>query len=158
MSPRAPARPCSDPTCPTLGCTKHDAKARKRRYYAANPRGTTTQQGYGYRWQQARERFLADNPWCVAKRDWLTREQIEKIRERFHKEYSEDPDKVMEFKDGGSGRGAHGLRCGAPATVVDHIIPHRGDLSSAAFWDETNWQPLCKRHHDRKTAREGRWG
>jgi 5-methylcytosine-specific restriction protein A len=27
------------------------------------------------------------------------------------------------------------------ATVVDHIIPHRGD--QALFWDQSNWQPLC---------------
>lgn len=33
------------------------------------------------------------------------------------------------------------------ATVVDHIIPHRGD--QALFWDsEKNWQSLCKPHHD----------
>ena len=37
-----------------------------------------------------------------------------------------------------------------PATVVDHIIPHRGDED--LFWDESNWQPLCKRCHDRKTG------
>lgn len=36
------------------------------------------------------------------------------------------------------------------ATVVDHIRPHRGD--SQLFWDSSNWQPLCKRCHDRKTA------
>jgi 5-methylcytosine-specific restriction protein A len=39
-----------------------------------------------------------------------------------------------------------------PATVVDHIKPHRGDR--ALFWDSANWQPLCKPHHDAKTARE----
>jgi len=37
-----------------------------------------------------------------------------------------------------------------PATVVDHIIPHRGD--SKLFWDQRNWQPLCKSCHDRKTG------
>jgi 5-methylcytosine-specific restriction protein A len=37
-----------------------------------------------------------------------------------------------------------------PATVVDHIIPHRGDLT--LFWDQKNWQPLCKSCHDRKTG------
>ena len=37
-----------------------------------------------------------------------------------------------------------------PATVVDHIIPHRGDRK--LFWDESNWQPLCKDCHDRKTG------
>ena len=39
-----------------------------------------------------------------------------------------------------------------PATVVDHIQPHRGD--QALFWDERNWQPLCKKCHDRKTRLE----
>lgn len=38
------------------------------------------------------------------------------------------------------------------ATVVDHIVPHKGD--SALFWDTCNWQPLCKRCHDRKTSTE----
>ena len=37
-----------------------------------------------------------------------------------------------------------------PATVVDHIIPHRGDKD--LFWNEENWQPLCKSCHDRKTG------
>ncbi len=32
------------------------------------------------------------------------------------------------------------------ATVVDHVTPHRGD--QALFWDQANWQPLCKRCHD----------
>lgn len=35
------------------------------------------------------------------------------------------------------------------ATVVDHIIPHRGDQE--LFWDQSNWQALCKSCHDRKT-------
>jgi len=38
-----------------------------------------------------------------------------------------------------------------PATVVDHIIPHRGD--ETLFWDESNWQALCKKCHDRKTGK-----
>ncbi len=32
------------------------------------------------------------------------------------------------------------------ASVVDHIVPHRGD--KALFWDRSNWQPLCKHCHD----------
>lgn len=39
-----------------------------------------------------------------------------------------------------------------PATIVDHIVPHRGD--KRLFWDRTNWQALSKPCHDRKTARE----
>lgn len=75
-------------------------------------RGSSTQRGYNYRWQQARERFLSANPLCVACK-------------------------------------AEG-RAGV-ATEVDHIIPHRGDQK--LFWDETNWQGLCKPHHSAKTAR-----
>ena len=41
-----------------------------------------------------------------------------------------------------------------PATVVDHIIPHRGNVE--LFWDESNWQALSKSHHDRKTRSESR--
>ena len=32
------------------------------------------------------------------------------------------------------------------ATVVDHIVPHKGD--PLLFWNERNWQSLCKQHHD----------
>ena len=38
------------------------------------------------------------------------------------------------------------------ATVTDHIVPHRGD--SGLKWDRNNWQSLCKRCHDVKTATE----
>ena len=41
------------------------------------------------------------------------------------------------------------------ATVVDHIIPHRGDQQ--LFWNESNWQPLCKSCHDTKTMTEDRY-
>ena len=40
------------------------------------------------------------------------------------------------------------------ATDVDHIKAHRGDRT--LFWDETNWQPLCHRHHSQKTRKEDR--
>ena len=39
-----------------------------------------------------------------------------------------------------------------PATVVDHKIPHRGDMR--LFWDPSNWQSMSKTCHDSKTARE----
>jgi 5-methylcytosine-specific restriction protein A len=38
-----------------------------------------------------------------------------------------------------------------PATVVDHVIPHRGD--PRLFWDQANWESLCERHHNEKTGR-----
>ena len=41
------------------------------------------------------------------------------------------------------------------ATVVDHIVPHRGDQD--LFWSEANWQPLCAAHHsaDKQRAEAG---
>ena len=37
------------------------------------------------------------------------------------------------------------------ATVVDHVIPHRGDTN--LFWDSSNWQSLCKPCHDKHKQR-----
>lgn len=73
----------------------------------------TSERGYGWRWQQARERFLSANPLCAMCAD----------------------ERRVEL-----------------ATVVDHIDPHRGD--ERLFWDESNWQPLCKRHHDSDKKRQ----
>lgn len=38
------------------------------------------------------------------------------------------------------------------AVVVDHILPHNGTQS--LFWRRSNWQALCKYHHDQKTGYE----
>lgn len=46
--------------------------------------------------------------------------------------------------------------CAYPATVVDHIIPHRGDMT--LFWDKSNWQALCRPCHDRHKQRLERAG
>lgn len=46
-------------------------------------------------------------------------------------------------------------RCGEPASVVDHIKPHKGD--HRLFWDRANWQPLCRHcHSSAKQAQEKR--
>jgi 5-methylcytosine-specific restriction protein A len=78
-------------------------------------RGSSTERGYGYRWQKASKAYLRAHPIAV---DW--------------------------FRE-------HGGRVYA-AEVVDHIVPHRGDMK--LFWDPSNWQGLTKRDHDRKTAME----
>ncbi len=39
------------------------------------------------------------------------------------------------------------------ANVVDHIIPHKGDME--LFWDSSNLQALCSTCHNRKSAMEG---
>lgn len=42
--------------------------------------------------------------------------------------------------------------CGAPAAVVDHIRPHRGD--EGLFYSEANLQALCAHCHSAKTLAE----
>ncbi len=46
--------------------------------------------------------------------------------------------------------------CGGIATVVDHIIPHKGDQE--LFWCEDNHQSMCAICHNRKTYDEGGFG
>ena len=46
------------------------------------------------------------------------------------------------------------VKCGKPATEVDHITPHKGDMQ--LFWDVNNWQSLCHECHSRKTYSEVR--
>ena len=67
---------------------------------------SSTQRGYGYRWQKARAAYLAANPLCV---------------------YCQRSGRVE------------------AATVVDHIVPHRGN--DDLFWRQSNWQPLCASCH-----------
>ncbi len=77
---------------------------------------TSTQRGYGYKWQQARAGWLSKHPLCV---------------------YCEREGRVM------------------AASVVDHIIPHRGDMT--LFWaSDTNWQGLCATCHNTTKSREER--
>lgn len=38
------------------------------------------------------------------------------------------------------------------ATVVDHIEPHRGDMT--LFWDRSNWASLCTTCHSSVKQRE----
>jgi 5-methylcytosine-specific restriction enzyme A len=42
------------------------------------------------------------------------------------------------------------------ATVVDHVRPHRGDQK--LFWDQNNWQSLCRHCHDKKSGEARVWG
>jgi len=47
--------------------------------------------------------------------------------------------------------------CGRLANMVDHRIPHKGDLR--LFWDRKNWQPMARGCNSRKAAsREGGFG
>lgn len=38
------------------------------------------------------------------------------------------------------------------ATIVDHVTPHRGDPD--LFWNQDNWQALCRSHHSRSAQQQ----
>lgn len=93
---------------------------------------SSTQRGYGYNWQQARQQFLKLNPFCLRciEAAGLADTPADQIIVRM-------------------------AESGLPlpwATVVDHKIPHRGD--QALFWNRANWQSLCATHHSRDKQRE----
>jgi 5-methylcytosine-specific restriction enzyme A len=118
MSPYAPKRPCVHPGCGKLTDTGRCDTHKRQQMQAINrERGGSTKQGYGFKWQKAREVYLRDHPLCML---------------------------------------CHASGTLRAASVVDHKQPHKGDMTK--FWDQGNWQALCKRCHDSKTARDdGRW-
>ena len=69
--PRLPGRPCPHSGCSVIGpCPKHQrtiqavASVPPLRMYD-DRRGSSTQRGYGYAWQQRRKAFIAAHPVCV---------------------------------------------------------------------------------------------
>lgn len=63
---RAPRSPCCEPRCGRLAdgrfCDAHKGEDKRQ---ADRRRGSSTQRGYGYRWQKYRRRYLAEHPLCV---------------------------------------------------------------------------------------------
>ncbi len=114
--PISPPKPCNQVGCGVLvsdGTARCDLHKRVEARISDARRGSASQRGYGYKWQQASKGFLKAHPLCTR----------------------------------------HELRGDVVAAeVVDHIVPHRGDMD--LFWKRANWQPLCKRCHDIKTAVE----
>lgn len=93
---------------------------------------SSSERGYGYRWQKARAAHLSEHPFCAyCLRDAGIAE--------------------TEFNDVVAAIFRKGLSL-PYANVVDHKIPHRGDQT--LFWDRANWQSLCATHHSRDKQRE----
>jgi 5-methylcytosine-specific restriction protein A len=82
-------------------------------------------------------------PWSVQAHRWYASPRWREARERF---FATHP---LCIQCEGEGRVV-------PATVVDHVRPHRG--SAVLFWDKGNWQALCESCHNAKSAREQHHG
>jgi 5-methylcytosine-specific restriction endonuclease McrA len=99
-------------------------------WHAGN--ASSTQRGYGYKWQVERKAYLEAHPFCVM----CLKELGIKAKD--------NAGIIVECAT----RGLSAPR----ARIVDHKIPHRGDQH--LFWQRSNWQPLCKPHHDGAKQRE----
>lgn len=130
--PSAAPRPCKRPGCRKLTtagayCPDHAAAIRKQ---ADAQRGSSTQRGYGYKWQQASKKFLRDHPLC----------QCESCKEGTLRLW---PSSVVDHKTPPKLKEA-----------LDSKDPNRIARAQKLFWDQNNWQALNKQCHDRKTATE----
>ena len=99
-------------------------KPKTKPFAAMQLRPSAYKRGYGRRWQEERAGWLRQHPLCG---DRLIGN-------------SDEHSLCLKLK-----------RITA-AQVVDHIIPHRGDME--LFWNNTNWQSLCDPCHNKKTFKE----
>lgn len=131
--PQAAPRPCTYPGCGVLvrdgtgRCEKHTRAEAKQ---LDQQRGTSTQRGYGYKWQQARDAFLHEHPLCECPECDAGRLQVTAATVVDHKE----PHRLDQALASGDA---------AAITKAQHL-----------FWDRKNWQAMSKPHHDKKTATE----
>lgn len=93
-------------------------------------RESSTQRGYGYRWQQTSKGFLRSHPLCQCPDCLEGAIRLLAAEVVDHK----IPHKLKEANDSG-----------------DQV---RIDKAFALFWDRTNWQSMSKACHDKKTAKE----
>jgi 5-methylcytosine-specific restriction endonuclease McrA len=91
---------------------------------------------------------------CIVPRGKQCQHGIERERERKARADAQRPTARQRGYDGKWEKARAGFlakhprcfRCGQPATVVHHSIPHRGDR--ALFWRTDLWRPACKPCHD----------
>jgi len=128
--PNAAPRPCKRPGCRKLTsagayCQDHAAAIRKQ---ADAQRGSSTERGYGYKWQQASKKFLRDHPLCQCPdcdAGNLRLRQATVVDHRI-------PHRLKE--------------------ALDSKNPDRITRAQKLFWDQKNWQAMSKQCHDKKTA------
>ena len=109
--------------CATPGCRELVTSGHCTRHARARDlaRGTAQERGYTRRWAARSQAFRRRFPLC-GMRPGGQRPVLSRC-----------------FDEGRQ----------TPATVVDHVVPHRGD--QGLFWDELgNWQALCDGCHGRK--------
>jgi 5-methylcytosine-specific restriction protein A len=102
-----------------------------------------------------RQPFLGHSEKWYAERDARMREQRDPISKQLYDSSAWQTLRRIVLEDANYRCATE--QCKTRATVVDHVLAHRGD--SMRFFDRDNLRALCKRCHDRKTARvDGAFG
>lgn len=138
--PNAAPKPCKHAGCRALTtsgayCEPHK---KQKQQQIESTRLSSTQRGYGYRWQKVSKGFLKSHRLCQCN------ECLPKIHTALS-EYGLERSAINDLF-------ISLARPELASEVVDHIIPHDGDMS--LFWDRTNWQAMNKKCHDKKTAKQ----
>lgn len=162
-----PSRPCKHPGCSALVgagdgtyCPAHRHAPRADAAVRDRHRGSAASRGYDAEWQRYRFNFLSQWPLCLGVL-LPTPAWSKELAHEFHgiREIQREAGRI-------AGYGAEVLYwltlhpiyrlerwdVTKPATVVDHIIPHKGDHE--LMWSPWNHQPVTARAHNRKTATE----
>ena len=93
-------------------------------------RGSSTERGYGYKWQKESKAYLRDHPLCECEA-CLAGEKLLKVASIVDHKI---PHRLKQAKDSGN-----------PELIAK---------AEKLFWSRSNWQAMAKECHDRKTARE----
>lgn len=169
----APKHSCRAPGCSVLleagagaYCPPHTRAPRVEARRVDRFRGTAHERGYTSEWSRESKGFIAQFPICMGVLIPDLMVWTRTLAEQFHalRLIARERGQLLDLSKPGSGLSdfleafpiyrVEFWDLSRPATVVDHIIPHRGDPE--LFWAVWNWQPLTKRAHDRKTAKEDR--
>lgn len=129
--PSAAPRPCTYPACGVLvrdGSGRCDKHKRAEAKQLDQQRGTSTQRGYGYKWQKARDAFLREHPLCECPDCDAGRKRVTASTVVDHTE----PHRLDQA-----------LASGDAAAIAK---------AQRLFWSQSNWQAMSKPCHDRKTA------
>lgn len=130
--PRSAPTPCRHTGCGALVSSPGYCELHKKQVQAAQDqrRGTSSERGYGYKWQQASAGFLKRHPLCECNECMAGQLRVRAATVVDHIE----PHRLKQAMDSGN-----------QAAIAK---------AKELFWCHSNWQAMAKECHDKKTARE----
>lgn len=127
------AKLCAAPGCgalvrpPARRCAFHEQRQQEAAKQADQRRGSRHERGYSNAWIRASRAYRAKHPFCVECQQRESRlvaaEHVDHIQPPRYRE-------AMESRD--------------PVRITE---------AKRLFWNSSNWQPLCRTCHSRKTAK-----